>query len=191
MEILRIGKFALKITLNAEETEKYKIFSDNDDSEAIKSRFTLLLQNAKEKVDFSFEGRKIFTEIYQGKDGGCEIFVSTISKEQEATQKPQNEDSHRAKQSISVYEFQNLEMLLKVSKRLNQIDYNGKCSVLYNHESKKYYIIFEDIFAKELRFAFLKEYSKQVKSSASGYIKEHCRDLLKKNTIKTLALLAN
>ena len=82
-------------------------------------------------------------------------------------------------------------MLLKVSKRLNQIDYDGKCCALYNQESKKYYMIFEDIFSKELRFAFLKEYSKQIKSSASGYIKEHCKALIKKNTIKTLALLAN
>ena len=65
MEILRIGKYAIKISLSGKEAKEYKIVdSDKYDDNEIKEAFARLLSNATERTDFTYTGRKIFTEIY-------------------------------------------------------------------------------------------------------------------------------
>ena len=84
MEILRIGKHAIKISLNTEEAQEYRIPEcENINNEEIGEAFSRLLSKAKEAVDFSYAGRKIFTEIFPSRDGGCEIYISCISVEAE------------------------------------------------------------------------------------------------------------
>ena len=80
MEILRIGKYAVKVSLDTEEALKYKLLSKEQINESdMKAEIERLLERVTEKIDFTYLGRKLFTEIYPSKNGGCEVFISTIS----------------------------------------------------------------------------------------------------------------
>ena len=119
MEILRIGKHAIKISLSTDEAQEYKILnSDSLENEEIKESFSRLLSKAREKVDFSYAGRKIFTEIYPSNDGGCEIFISCISMEAEGVvykDKKQSADTIKKPNAlISIFDFNNLIFFHKI-----------------------------------------------------------------------------
>ena len=193
MEILRIGKHAIKIALNKDETKEYKVLdSETLDNDEIKDAFSKLLSKAKEKVDFSYAGRKIFTEIFPNKDGGCEIFVSCISVEAEKAiykDKGQSADNKKSRASIAIFDFDCLENLLFACYRLNEIKFKSKSSVYYDSDKKRYYIILEDIYIKDIKFAFLNEYARYVKSNVSSYINEHYKCVIKNEGVKILSAL--
>ena len=193
MEILRIGKHAIKISLNIDETKEYRILdSDILEEDEIKESFSKLLLKAKETVDFSYAGRKIFTEIFPSKDGGCEIYISCISMEAEkAVYKDKNQqlDNKKPKSVLSIFDFENIENLLQACYRLKEIKYKNKSSVYYDTDKKRYYMILEDIYIKDIRYAFLLEYSKYIKGSIASYIKEHYKCILKKDGVKVLSAL--
>lgn len=190
MEILRIGKYAIKISLSNKEAKEYKLTDaeEYNDSE-IKEAFSKLLDNAKSLTDFSYAGRKIFTEIYPSKDGGCEVFVSTVS-----TEKRQNQGQDKQKNNYlhtAIYEFKSLNTILKACFRLEEIKFKGKSSVYYDFDANHYFLILENIFSKELKFAFLLEYAKSIKASAILYVIEHYQCIVKGNAVKALASLSN
>lgn len=194
MEILRIGKHAIKISLNNDETQEYKILNSDDiDSEEIRESFARLLSKVKETVDFSYAGRKIFTEIFPSKDGGCEIYVSCISVEAENAvykDKGDQSDNKKPRLMISIFDFENMENLLLVCYRLREINYKSRSSVYYDEYKKRYFLMLEDIYIKDLKYAFLLEYAKYIKGTVASYIKEHCKCILKKDGVKILSALA-
>lgn len=193
MEILRIGKHAIKISLNTIEAKEYRILdSESLENDEIKEAFSKLLLKAKETVDFSYAGRKIFTEIFPNNDGGCEIFVSCISMEAEkAVYKDKNQqvDTKKQKPSLSIFDFDCLESLLIACYRLNEIKYKSKCSVYYDADKKRYLLILEDVYVKDIKFAFLLEYSKYIKGSIASYIKEHYKCIIKRDSVRVLSSL--
>ena len=193
MEILRIGKHAIKISLNIDEAQEYKIAEcENTGNEEIKEAFSRLLLKAKEAVDFSYAGRKIITEIFQSRDGGCEIYISCISTEAQNTvykDKNSHTDAKKPKQILSVFDFDSIDNLLAVCYRLNEISYKNKSSVYYDAEGKRYFMILEDVYIKDLKYAFLLEYAKYLKGSVVSYIKEHYKCIIKRDGIRILSAL--
>ena len=136
MEILRIGKYAIKISLSNKEAKDYKLIdSDKCKDNEIKEAFSKLLDNAKTYTDFTYLGRKIFTEIYPSKDGGCEVFISTVNIENKQNQfQNKQRGLHTA-----IYEFKNLKRILKACFRLNEIQFKGKSSVYYDLDTEHYF----------------------------------------------------
>ena len=157
MEILRIGKHAIKISLNTNEAQEYKVLdSEALDNEEIREAFSRLLLKAKEKVDFSYAGRKIFTEIFPSRDGGCEIYISCISVEAEdAVYKDKNKQPENKKPALSIFDFDNIDNLMLACYRLKEINYQKRSSIYYDIEKKRYFMILEDVYIKDLRYAFL------------------------------------
>ncbi len=194
MEIVRIGKHTVKVSLNTEEAKEYSAASyENLNDVEIKEAFSKLLLKIKEKVDFSYAGRKIFTEIYPSKDGGCEVFISCISLEAQKAlnrEKEQIGEIKKQKTLRSIYDFDILENLLSASYRLNEIHCKNESSVFYDEERKRYILVLEEIYHKDLKYAFLLEYSKHIKGTALNYIKEHYKCILKRDGIKILSALA-
>ena len=192
MEILRIGKYAIKISLSGKEAKEYKIVdSDKYDDNEIKEAFARLLSNATERTDFTYTGRKIFTEIYPCKDGGCEVFISTTGYDSKQTTREQGKSKIKSSIHTSIYEFNSLKNLLKVCFRLNEIKFKEKSSVYYDFDKEKYYLILENTFSKELKFAFLVEYARIIKGATVLYITEHFKCISKGNAVKQFALLSN
>jgi len=193
MEILRIGKHAIKISLNTEEAQEYRIPEcENINNEEIGEAFSRLLSKAKEAVDFSYAGRKIFTEIFPSRDGGCEIYISCISVEAENAvykDKSNQNDNKKLRPILSIFDFDSIESLLNACYRLNEIKYKGRSSVYYDTEKKRYLMMLEDVYIKDLKYAFLLEYAKYLKGSIAGYVKEHNKCIMKRDAVRILSAL--
>lgn len=192
MEILQIGKQAVKVSLNKNEAVKYKVtLNDETNDEKVKEAFSLLLKEIKKETNFSYANKKIFTEIFPSKDGGCEIYISCISDDLEnrVYKEKSFENEIKKKEKISIYEFDNLEKLLNVSYRLNEINHRDKTSVYYDEEKKRYFLVLEETNTRNIKYAFLLEYAKYIKSNLYVYLKEHCKCIVNKNAIKLFSNL--
>lgn len=187
MEILRIGKHSVKITLDSCEATEYNIF----DSENYTSIFELL-NKVKEKIDFSYEDRKIFTEIYPSKKGGCDIFISCVLAEEGSTvgaEKCVNQEQKKNRKNYYIFDVDSFESLVTLCYRLHEINYRGKSNIYYDVEKEHYFITLENTSTKDLKYAFLLEYAKQIKFCTFEYVKEHCKCILKDNAVHKLAIL--
>ncbi len=194
MEILRISKHAIRISLSTEEAKEYKILKDASlDDENIKFAFARLLDKAESEVDFSYAGRKIFTEIFPSKDGGCEIFISCIGMEDKEIvykDKQQLSENKKSKAMLAIFDFDCFEKLLNACYRLNEIKYKKRSSVYYSNDNKHYFMVLEDVYIKDLKFAFLQEYAKYIKGNILSFLKEHYACIIKKEGVKVLSALA-
>ena len=193
MEIIKIGNDALKIMLNAEEAIRYGLDSEDayGDDEKTAKIFQKIFAGAKEEIGFEFGSGKVLVQMYQSRDGGCEIFISRLEVGVTYKDKTISLDNKRSKNLISpsLYRFENLENLLSVSARMENIGYTGRSSVYHDSKRGDYYLVLDDIYPKELRYAFIGEYGGQMKSMALSYIKEHCECICKKNGVKILSKL--
>lgn len=192
MEILRIGKQAVKVTLNEQEAIKYNISDNNQLSEEeIKESFSQLLKEIKLKADFAYSNKKLFTEIFPSKNGGCEIYISCINTEaNKGVYRDKTSETDAKKKSLpSIYEIDSLDKLLTVSYRLKEIKHREKTSVFYDEDRKKYFLVLENINFKSLKYAFLLEYAKYIKNSSVEYLNEHYSCVIKNDTVKILSAL--
>ncbi|MGM9645184.1 MAG: adaptor protein MecA [Eubacteriales bacterium] len=193
MEIIKIGDDALKIMLDAEEALTYGLDSEDiygDDEETLKI-FQKIFDVAKEKIGLEFGSGRVLVQMYQSKDGGCEIFISRLEVGSTYKDRVIPVENKRSKGAISpsLYRFENLENLLSVSARMENIGYTGRSSVYHDSKKGEYYLVLDDIYPKELKYAFIAEYAKQMKSGAIAYIKEHCECICRKNGVKILSKL--
>lgn len=187
MDIIRIGNEAMKISLCTNEAIEFG-FSDIQSEEEMKEKFLSLLIRAKEQIDYAVLDKRITGEIFSGRDGSCEIFVSRVEARDKVYKDRFPEDAvKKTKQTCAIFAFDNVNKLLNVTKRLDEISYEGTSSVYYDYEKGKYYIILEDVSVKELKYAFISEYSCPVKGNLSQYIKEHFKCICKKDGVKILS----
>ena len=92
--------------------------------------------------------------------------------------------SKKQRLSYTVYEFDSINSVIQAAKRLLSIGEGSSCSLYYDEEKSTYYFLMENINAKELRLAFLNEYSVILRSGLIPYIKEHSKCLRKKDAIR-------
>lgn len=188
MEIMKIGSDSLKISLCTKEADEYKL--DKIDNELMKNSFLKLLLKVKESISYKAIGEKIVAEIFSGKDGGCEIFISRVEvAEPMYKEKIPDDMQKKQRQTISIYSFEDIKKLLMAMNRLCEIRFNGISSAYYDEEKNKYYILLEDVSPKDIRYAFLNEYARYIKGSISNLIKEHCKCICKKDAVKKLSNL--
>ena len=156
MEILKIGSDSLKISLCTKETFEYNL---NDlDNETVKNSFIRLLVKIRESISFNVTGEKVVAEIFTGKDGGCEIFISRVEvRENMYKERALEEPVKKPRRTVSIYAFEDLETVLMVSKRLKEINFCADSSLYYDERREKYYIMLYDISSKDLKYAFMNE----------------------------------
>ena len=156
MDIIKIGYNSFKIALNASEAREYDFTSDEPcDDEKLKSSLKLLLERVKNKNKIDIEADKISTEIYISKDGGCEIFISKSGSYK-------NGRRVRKAESASIYCFLTIDELLRACSRAHSINLKSPSEVYHNKESGEYYLIFSELYPKELRCAFLMEHGSKI-----------------------------
>lgn len=191
MEIMKIGTDALKVTLEPKEAREFKLLEDRElTGKEVKEVFSIILKVARERLGYRYSGEKMYADLFENKNGGCEIFVSNANKENEMyKEKSIQSDIKRVRSVINVFSFESMDRMLAICLRLKQIGYNGKSAVYYDEIKSKYYITLEDVSIKELKYAFMCEFSKMVKGNISSYLKEHCKCICKDNAIKIFAEL--
>ncbi len=94
--------------------------------------------------------------------------------------------SKKQRLSYTVYEFDSMNSVIQAAKRLLSIGEGSSCFLYYDEEKSAYYFLMENINAKELRLAFLNEYSVILRTSLIPYIKEHSKCLRKKDAIRVI-----
>ena len=187
MDIIKIGDDALKISLCNKEVEKYELTKSEKLSDLKKSFIKLLLE-AKDSVSFKILGKKIIAEMFSGKDGSCEIFISRVEVgEALYKEKIPQEITKKQRLLTSIFSFDDIDKLLVAAKRLHSIGYRGDSSLYYDEIKHQYYIFLEDVSVKELKYAFLCEFAVYIRYGLCAFIKEHFKCVMKRDAIKILS----
>jgi len=179
MELLLISENKIKISLTKADLDGYSITSDDIDYDNTETRrvFWTLLDEAKRKTGFDAAKSRIFIQIYPGRDGGCELYVSKLSraeKDDEISLNVLRELSKINKESkeekTSVYLFDGMSELISACRRLKALGY-GQSSSAYSEGKRRFFLSVDG----NRDFSFIEEYG--VRQSTDGimlYINEHC-----------------
>ncbi len=187
MEIMKITDTSIKITLCQKEAMEYELTENLElDNKEMKKAFSKLLLKAKKEVGFNFAGENVVAEIFCAKDGGFEIFVSYLKSEEKMYKE---KSDIKIKAPRQVFLVDNLESLVVIISRLKSISYDGLSALYYDANCKKYYIILEDVSKKDLKYAFLNEYSKFIRSNQTDYLLDHFECICENGAIEKLSPL--
>ena len=187
MEIIKIGNDAMKISLCTNEAEECG-FSGEKTQQELKNNFIKLLLRAKGVVDFKVASEKLMGEMFSAKDGGCDIFVSRVEvSETVYKEKFAQEVTKKFRQAQTALCFDEIEQAVSVAKILDRTNYTSQSALYFDNSGEKYYILLEDVYTKDIKFACLTEYSTQIKSNYIPYIREHYKCICKRDAVKCLA----
>lgn len=190
MEIIKIKPNAIKIILDESECLKYDFIKKDEisDEELLSSVDSLLYEiRKKEKIDLSV--KKLLIQVYPLTNFGCEIYICDTEEENMYKDKSGQINIRKGITYKGVYRFDSLDGLLSVCKRIAEITDDDGAQAYYDRESGSYYLICRNISPKEMRFAFINEYARQLKSSYSHYVMEHLTCFCGVNAIKILSNL--
>ena len=215
MELILISSRKLKITLSAEDMEKYALSTDIDYADSKTRRaFKNILAEAREQTGFDTESEKIFIQLYPSKKGGCEVYITMLECEDsdsaEADKKSANsliasrqhdkstgiiatQKKKGAKERRRAYSFGSLESLISVCRRLLFVGWRGHSSA-YKDNSGSFYIILKDKAHTDLiyldRLSFVFEYGEAENyDSLIKYLGEHASCLCTANAVEKLGIL--
>lgn len=179
MEFLLIGESKIKIVLDKEETEKYKLDSSIPDvsGPAARRSFWRILDMARAEVGFDPAGDKILIQLYPLKSGGCEIFVTKLGILSEASARLVSKSDRIAMLSKkrSIYSFDSLEDIISAARAVkNQSGSTSPRSDVYT-DGEKYFLSIEEYGkgGEPVEFPCILEFSSALTADLSVYISEH------------------
>jgi len=189
MDLIRISDSKLKVMLTALDMEKFSLDSDKIDYGNTETRraFWCILDEAKHRTGFDAAGDRVFIQVYQSRNGGCEMYVTKLSGE---FGERENGVRFSLPEERMYYRFERMEDLIGGCVCLKKSGYHGK-SVAYCSEEKAgvYYLSISDsprAMAERLgEFGALAE-----GRLLPSYIAEHCRALCEKNAVEILSALS-
>ncbi len=190
MEIIKINSNAIKVILSREECEGYDfiIRDEISDDDLLKS-IDCLISKIDKSEGMGLIKSKLLIQVYPLKNSGCEIYICDTEEESMYKEKSVVGGLKRGNTYTGVYRFDTLDTILSVCRRLSYITDECGAQAYYDENTGSYYLICQNISPKELRFAFINEYAKQMKASYAHHIREHLRCVCDRNAIETLSNL--
>ena len=205
MELIRISDRKLKIMLTPADMIQFEFNTERlgEDSEQMRRSFRLLMREVRRKIGFDMDDRKISVQYFPSREGGCEMFVSSLpGNAEKKDHAPANSKSAlpvRAAQRQAgfrrdgAYRFDSLERLLRVCKRLRSVGYIGE-SAAFRDEKNRYYLLLNTLsaspFSAPEELAFLTEYGESGNAPMLKiYLREHA-SLLCRDAVEQLGALA-
>ena len=194
MNVLKISDMKVKIMLTKDDALDLDLVCDNIDYSNPKTRHKIweMLDLVKRKHGFDPDGYKLLIQFYPSKDGGAEIFVTKLENLTGKSERMLSRASDVAMldRSFSVYNFDNLDDLMRVSYLLN-----GKKglmgSELYHDKKDGYFLKLDERGVSKLgeicEFAVMLEFSSPIRKEKYPYIREHYDLLIEKNAVEVLA----
>ncbi len=190
MEIIKIRFKTFKIILNEEESEKYSFISDKELTDIEISRSVdEFIDDISKQESIDIKNENLLIQVYPTKNNGCEVYICGTEENNMYKDRMAPAGQKKGVSYINVYRFDDIGMLLDACSRLNAVNLDVESDVYYDTEKCKYYLLCQGISAKEMRFAFLNEYSKQLKSPYAYFVREHLKCLCKENAIERFASL--
>ena len=161
MELIRISLDKIKISLTKAELDAYDLTVASLDygQSRTKAAFRELFIEARERTGFETDGEKVFVQIFRAKNGGCEIFISKIEKDEKSEKKSVAE----------MFYFEELETLILACKRLIEIGFCKKSDV-YSESERLYLVLYSPC---EIESACVLEYAEKSALPIKEYINEH------------------
>ena len=170
MELIVISENKLKVMLTADDMRHYNLDCDTIDSGNAPARraFRSILEDARAQTGFDTGKEKIFVQLYPGKSGGCEMFVTKLgaTKAEEEKLSPLRKEPTPTEYA---YVFPALSHLLLASRRLKEQG-GGSARAFVDRDRREFFLVLsEDVPA-------LAEYEgRKCKSREIPYILEYCR----------------
>lgn len=171
LEFLVVSKTKLKIILDKEEAQRYRLsdFSSSESGE-LRRRLRDILDVAKERVGFDSGGDRLLVSYYPTRLSGAELFVTVIGRGEDVSE--------------PVYYV--FETLRDISCACRAID--GRAT-----ESRAYLLAGEE-YCLEVSYArggidVLSEFSQPLEKRQAAYILEHSRLLLSSDAVSVFARL--
>ena len=205
MELIRISDRKLKIMLTPADMIQFEFNAERlgEDSEQMRRSFRLLMREVRRKIGFDMDDRKISVQYFPSREGGCEMFVSSLPGNSEKKERPAQDQKPTLPvrptgrqagtfRRDGAYRFDSLEKLLQVCSRLRAIGYIGE-SAAFRDEKKRYYLLLNTLSASPFsvpeELCFLVEYG-DVENAAMTkiYLREHAA-LLCRNAVEHLGRL--
>lgn len=185
MEISLVSEDKLKISLTQLDFEKLGIsFSDmNYTDEATRSALLTLLENAKREVGFAPRGAKLFVEVHQNDEGGCEIYFTCIRR-------PARLSDSKAVISPAVFEFEKVnDLIAGASKALERYGHRIYKSSLYLLGKKYRLLVYHLDYSDKLSVYFLSEFGTKLGNDEilASYTIEHGREIIADTALDVLS----
>lgn len=155
MELIMISTTKLKVMLSAEDMKKLDFDPCGGGDLSGRAAFRNILREARDRCGFDAVGERVFVQYYPEKHGGCEMFVTKLSKEEKNTAsvkecsraEVKNTGDRPAKgksDGYIIYRFDRLQGLLSFCSALKRRGYSAHSTFFVTEEKmRKYYIMLE------------------------------------------------
>lgn len=196
MELIMISDSKLKVMLSADDMRNYEF--DDINNIHTKEAFRNLMREAKNRCGFNALEGRVFVQLYRSKAGGCELFVTKLSKSDDGESASAGKDpadkgildsssEKRAREERTaaeyrqyyaerkgngrhvIYSFDNMQNLLSTCGVLLASRYKGESVAYMERGKRRFYLALE-----EETFAAGEHFGKLCPSSFYYYINEHC-----------------
>lgn len=173
MEVILISDDKVKITLTEEDLREFAIDCDaaEEDGELCR-RFKDVLCRADDICGTSLGASRVLVQLFQSRDGGCELFVTRLS--------PALPTGARGAADGTVYVFDSLGSLVAACRLLNTRGY-GAHSAAFSTDGGEYALLLPEFSSDApvpLAAACLDEYGvRRTDEKTRLYISEHARTI--------------
>jgi hypothetical protein len=141
----------------------------------------------QESVDIKNEN--LLIQVYPSNNNGCEVYICGTEENNMYKDRMDSAGQKKSVSYICVYRFDDINMLIDACGRLSNVSSDCESEIYYDAEKYKYYLLCQGISSKEMRFAFLNEYARQLKSPYAYYVREHLKCLCNENAIERFSSL--
>ena len=191
MRIEQIDRQTVKVILTQADMDGFDITYEEMDYKDPNTRRVILelLRRIKDEMAVDFSGGKLFVEAFPYLDGGCVLYICTITAEGERKPRSRNTNSFN---TPLVFEFGELGMLTAACERL-LLRYNHIIlkSALYLYENKYRLLLYSYFKLDDKLVALVGEYGSYIGKGSiqSSFVREHAKCLIEANAVETLASL--
>ncbi len=173
MEVILIDDGKLKIMLTEKDLREFAIDCDDAESDAdLRRRFKDVLRRADDICGTSIGTSRVMVQLFQSRDGGCELFVTRLSEALPSEK--------RSAECGSAYVFESLGALVAVCRLLCARGY-GKHSSAFSTDGGEYVLMLPELSSGSplpLAAACLDEYGTRCNDEKTRtYISEHAHTI--------------
>ena len=209
LELNLIKEDKLKVILTPFDMIKYELTCDKIDYDNTETRKAVwsILDYAKHETGFDAAAGRIFIQVYPEKNGGCEIYITKLQKNELPSAVGMNDNSEKAaiavpKEVAAVYQFEDAENLMRVCKFLARRGYHRESGAFVEEipqKKRRYYLLISEpassMQGKKAKYLrenlFIGEFGTRVEHKSSiPYLREHCSCFCEGDAVHTLAALA-